>query len=132
MKKQLKQIMVCGAMLFAQHALAYNPGTVEEVCKKPKFTNFSLTEYEAPSKVQVPAQTDFSFAISNWIDPTTIKLATKDQKIPFTVENKNSFFLVHSKIPAQYTGKFVRLNAQATAILGCKSVIGWLIKVADQ
>jgi hypothetical protein len=131
MKKSLKLILLSGAaMLFAHNALAYDPGMVEEQCKKPKFTSFSLTEYKAPEKQEVAAESAFTFAISNWIDPTSIKLLAKKKAVPFTVEDKNSFFLVESKIPAEYSGQFVRFDVIALARLGCKGLDGWLVKVA--
>jgi hypothetical protein len=132
MKKQLKLMMVLGALSFAHNAVAYNPGMVEEVCKKPKFSTFSLAEYSKTEKLEVPAESAFSFTISNWIDPTTIKLTAKKKNVPFTLVNKNSFFLVNAKIPAEYTGQFVRFDVQATARLGCRGLDGWLVKVAGQ
>jgi hypothetical protein len=132
MKKYLQLTLVCAAMVFAHHAMAYNLGTVEEICKKPKFSNFSLSEYKASNKLEVPAESAFSFVISNWIDPTTIKLTAKKKNVPFTVVNKNSFFLVNAKIPAEYSGQFVRFDVQANARLGCKGLDGWLVKVAAQ
>jgi hypothetical protein len=132
MKKYLKLPLVIGAMIFAQQAVAYNPGMVEEACKKPKFSTFSLSEYKPPAKLEVAAESAFSFVISNWIDPTSIQLTAKGKKVPFTLVNKNSFFLVNSKIPAEYTGQFVRFDVQANARLGCRGLDGWLVKVAGK
>lgn len=132
MKKYLKLIPVFMAMVFAHNAAAYDPGMVEEVCKKPKFSNFSLSQYKAEDKLEVPAESEFSFVISNWIDPNSIKLTAKQKKVAFTVTDKNSFFLVHSKIPAEYSGQFVRFDVQAHAKLGCKGLDGWLVKVVDK
>jgi hypothetical protein len=131
MKNLLKLTLCCGVMAFAQQAAAYDAGLVEEMCKKPKFTGFSLPEYKAPEKAEVPAESEFSFIISAWIDPTTIKLTAKKKPLPITVTDKNSFFLVTAKLPAEYNGQFVRLDAYVTAKLGCKTVDGWLVKVAS-
>lgn len=130
MKKHLNLILVFITMIFAHNAAAYNAEKTDEVCKKPKFTSFSLSEYHAKDKLEVPADSDFSFVISNWIDPTTIKLTAKKKPLPFTVEDKNSFFLVHSKLLPEHKGQFVRLDVQVTARLGCKALDGWLVKVA--
>jgi hypothetical protein len=132
MKKILSPLLLLTALLFTHNALAYNPGAVEETCKKPKFSSFSLTEYNAATKQEVPAQSDFSFTLSNNIDPATLKLTAKKKPLPFTIADKNSFFLVTGKIPAEYTGKFVRIDAQVMAKLACKGLDGWLIKVAGQ
>lgn len=130
MKKYLTSILLCGAILFAHNALAYDAGTVDDICKKPKFSSFSLAEYKATNKQEVPTESAFSFVISNWIDPTSIKLTAKKKPLPFTVTDKNSFFLVNAKLPAEYTGQFVRIDVQVTAKLGCKALDGWLVKVA--
>jgi len=132
MKKYLKRLLVFMTMIFAHNAVAYDPGMIEEVCKKPKFSNFSLAQYKAQDQLEVPAEADFSFVISHWIDPNSIKLTAKQQKITFTVVDKNSFFLVNAKIPAEYSGQFVRLDVQAHAKLGCKGLDGWLVKVAEK
>lgn len=130
MKKYLNLIVMLTTMSFAHNAVAYNAERTEETCKKPKFSSFSLSEYHAKDKLEVPADSAFSFVISNWIDPYSIKLATKKKPLPFTVEDKNSFFIVHSKLLPEHKGQFVRLDVQVTAKLGCKALDGWLVKVA--
>lgn len=132
MKKYLKPILLCGTLLFAHNVAAYDAGTVEEICKKPKFSSFSLSEYKTSNKQEVAAESAFSFVISNWIDPTTIKLTAKKKALPFTVTDKNSFFLVTAKLPAEYNGQFVRIDVQVNAKLGCKGLDGWLVKVAEK
>lgn len=132
MKKYLNLTLALITLIFAQNVAAYEVERTEEVCKKPKFTSFSLAEYEAKEKKEVPSESAISFVISNWIDPTTIKLFVKKKPLPFTVENKNSFFLVHSKLLPEHNGQFVRLDVRVTARLGCKALDGWLVKVADK
>jgi hypothetical protein len=102
-----------------------------EQCKKPIFQQFSLPNYKAPARIEVEPEAEFSFILSNKIAPDTVKLTIKNKIIEHTVENKNSFYRIKSKIPAEYTGKFVRINAFVTAKLECKSADGWLVKVAD-
>lgn len=132
MKNYLKSILLCSALLFANNVMAYDAGTVDEMCKKPKFSSFSLQEYKASGKQEVAAESAFSFVISNWIDPATIKLTAKKKPLPFTVTDKNSFFLVNAKLPADYNGQFVRIDVQVTARLGCKGLDGWLVKVVGK
>jgi hypothetical protein len=55
----------------------------------------------------------------------------KKKEVAYTVENKNSFYLIKSKIPAEYTGKFIRINGFVMAKLDCQGKDGWLVKVAD-
>ena len=132
MKKYLNLMLIFITLIFTHNAKAYNAERTEETCKKPKFTSFSLQEYENVKKLEVIGESEFSFAISNWIDPTTIKLTAKKKPLPFKVEDKNSFFLVHSKLLPEHKGQFVRLDVQVTARSGCKGLDGWLVKVTDK
>ncbi len=111
---------------------AYDPGDVKDVCKKPQVREFSVATYEEPDKIEVAAESEFSFKLSDWTDPQTIKVTMKEQSVPFTVESNSSFHKVTVKIPAEYTGKFVRINLFSKAILGCYDQEGWLIKVANK
>ncbi len=132
MRKILSSLFVLGGLFLTHSALAYNVGSVEETCKKPRFTSFSLAEFSAKNKQEVAPGADFSFTISNNIDPTTLKITAKKKALPVTITDKNSFFLVTGKIPMEYTGQFVRIDVQVHAKLGCKALDGWLIKVAQQ
>ncbi len=132
MKKMLSPLFAVTTLFFAHNALAYNAGAVDEVCKKPKFSSFSLAEFTAKNKAEVAPESAFSFVISNNIDPSTLKISAKKKSLPVTVTDKNSFFLISGKIPAEYTGQFVRIDAQVTAKLGCKGLDGWLVKVSGK
>ncbi len=111
---------------------AYSAGDVDEVCKKPQVREFTLPTYQEPEKIEVAAESEFSLKLSEWTDPATIKLTMKEQSVPFTLESNNSFHKVTAKIPAEYTGKYVRINLFSKAVLGCYDREGWLIKVADK
>lgn len=111
---------------------AYSAGEVEEDCKKPQVREFSLPTYQEPEKIEVAAESEFTFKLSEWTDPHTIKLTMKEHSVPFTVDSNNSFHKVTAKIPTEYTGKFVRINLFLKAVLGCYEQEGWLVKVADK
>jgi hypothetical protein len=130
MKKLLTHILILTTLLFSHYALAYEDSLGEQICKKPKFHSFSLPEYKPPEKLEAPANADFSFTTSNWLDPTTLRLMAKGKPLTFNIENKKSFFLVTGKLPAELSGQFVRIDVIANALLGCKGLDGWLIKVA--
>ncbi|MEI7841285.1 MAG: hypothetical protein WCJ11_12375 [Methylococcaceae bacterium] len=110
---------------------AYSAGEVEETCKKPQVREFSLPTYEEPEKIEVAAESEFSFKLSEWTDPSTIKVTMKDQLVPVVIESNSSFYKVTAKIPVEYAGKFVRINLFSKAILGCYDQKGWLIKVSE-
>lgn len=111
---------------------AYSAGDVDEACKKPQVREFSLPVYQEPEKIEVTAESEFSFKLSEWTDPQTIKVTMKEQSVPITVESNSSFHKVTAKIPAEYTGKYVRINLFSKAVLGCYDREGWLIKVAGK
>jgi hypothetical protein len=130
--KMFSLVLFIAAELFISTASAYDPGMVEEVCKKPQFRDFSLPLYQEPEKVEVAPESGFSFMISPWADPHTLKLTAKNQTLDFTVESNSSFHRVKAKLPAEFNGQFVRINASVKAILGCSDKIGWLVKVTDK
>ncbi|MGR8941020.1 MAG: hypothetical protein ACU83V_05975 [Gammaproteobacteria bacterium] len=118
-------------LLATQTASAYEDEKTEVACKDPKFTDFTLPEYHEPEKKEVPPEAAFEFKVSAWSNPETIRLTGRDEKIPFTVESNSSFHRIKARLPASFTGKFVRINAAVKAVLGCEEKKGWLIKVAE-
>jgi hypothetical protein len=121
------------AMLLSQSAAyAYNPDELAKECHKPKFTDFTLTEYKVPEQVEIAPESDFSFKVQASTNPDSIKLLVKKQPLAFTIESNNSFHKIKAKIPAEFTGQFVRLNVSAKVIDGeCHQEAGWLLKIAD-
>ena len=130
--KVVKTASVVFMFMSSVEARAYSPGDVEEICKKPQVREFSLPTYEEPEKIEVAPESKFSFILSEWTDPATIKLTMKEQSVPFIVESNNSFHKVTAIIPAELTGHFVRINLFSKAILGCYDQKGWLIKVSER
>jgi hypothetical protein len=130
--KMVNPILLIAAILFTGTAFAYDPGTVEEVCKKPQFRDFSLPVYQEPEKTEVAPESEFTFTISPWTNPHTIKLTAKNQPLEFSLESNSSFHRVKVKLPVAFTGQFVRINVSAKAELGCSDKTGWLLKVADK
>lgn len=125
-------VLFIAAVLFTGTATAYDPGKTDEICKKPQYRDFNLPVYKEPEKTEVPPESTLSFMVSPWAKPDTIKLTAKNQALEYTVESNSSFHRVKAKLPAEFNGKFVRLNVSAKAELGCSDQTGWLIKVADK
>lgn len=131
--KVLKAALLIAAVLFNGAAFAYSSeGETEEVCKKPKFMNFSLPVYKMPEKTEVAPESELTFMISPWSDPKTLKLTAKNQNLPFNVESTSSFHRIKAKLPTAFNGSFVRINASVKAVLGCDDQMGWLVKVAEK
>jgi hypothetical protein len=122
------------AVLLASGAVyAYSPEELEKECHKPKFTDFTLTEYSADKLNETPAEAEFSLKVQAFANPETIKLTIKKQPLPFTLESNSSFHKIKAKIPAELSGKFARLDVSAKVIEGeCHEATGWLLKIADK
>ena len=127
-----KSALFIAVVLFNGAAAAYSPEETEQVCKKPRFTDFNLTEYKAPDNIEIAPESEFIIKISAWADPSTIKLTAKKQPLAFTLESNTSFHKVKAKLPASLNGNFVRIEVSAKAVLRCGDKDGWLVKVADK
>lgn len=117
------------ALLASNAGFAYEPDKEPE-CKKPRFTDFNLTEYNATDNIQVNPEAEFFFKLPVTVDPTTITLSAKQRPITFTVESTSTFHKVKAKLPAALTGQFVRIDAYAKSVLGCDNHYGWLVKIS--
>ncbi len=120
------------AVLFTSTVSAYDPGMVEEVCKKPQFKDLSIPVYSEPEKAEVAPESTFTIIVSPWAKADTFKLTAKNQPLAYTIESNSSFHRIKAKLPAAFNGMFVRLNVSAEANLGCSDKNGWLVKVADK
>lgn len=130
--KIFTSVLFFTTVLFSVSATAYSPEELEKTCKKPKFTDFNLPEYKAPSNIEISPESELIVKISAWADPTTIQLSAKKVPLDFTVESTSTFHKIKAKLPASLNGSFARINVSAEAITGCDNAFGWLIKVADK
>ena len=127
-----KSALFITAVLFCNTASAYSPEELAKDCKKPKFTDFNLTEYKAPDNIEIAPESDFIIKISAWADPDTIKLTAKKQPLEFKVESNTSFHKISAKLPASLNGNFVRIDVSAKSVTGCDDKDGWLVKIAEK
>ena len=128
--KMFTSALLATALLYTGVASAYSPEELAKACKKPKFTDFNLSEYQAPSNIETAPEAEFFIKISAWVDPTTIQLKAKKQPLAFTVESTSTFHRIKAKWPAAFNGEYVRIDVTAKSVLGCDDKTGWLIKVA--
>lgn len=130
--KIIKFAFTLAALCLNGPAIAYEADVEEEMCKKPKYTDFTLTEYKEPERIEVAPESEFEFKISAWADPTTLKLTARKEKVDYTVESTSTFHRVKARLPASLNGKFARIDASVKAVLGCDEQKGWLVKIADK
>ena len=130
-KNALKMLFLFSALTLSYSASAYNGKPMTEQCQKPHFDKFSLPVYKVPERIEVAPESEFSFTVSSKVAPETIRIMMKKEAVDYTVESNNSFHKITSKIPAKFTGKFIRINVFAIAKLECKNTYGWLVKVSQ-
>ena len=131
--KITKIVLLMATLLASSSVFAYSPEDQNKQCHKPKFTDFTLKEYNANENNEVPAEAEFSFKLQAFTNPESIKMTVKNQPLPFTIESNSSFHKVSAKIPAEYSGKFLRIDARAKVTDGeCYETTGWLLKVANK
>jgi len=128
----IKFALIIMTVLFNVPAFAYSPDETKVECKKPRFSDFNLSEFKAPENIEIPPGAELSFKVSAWVDPKSITLTAKNQPLAFTVESTSTFHKVKAKLPAAFNGSYVRIRASVKALLGCDEQTGWLLKVADK
>lgn len=127
--KYSKSLFFLATMLFASSALAVKPGEEDDKkeCKKPKFRDFV-----PENKAEVPPESEVSFHVSKGAALTSITAEAKGQKLPVSVDNRKTFIIVKTKLPADIREGFARIHVTARADEGdCLGQDGWLIKVID-
>lgn len=130
--KIVKSTLFIAAVFLNGAAFAYSPEMTEQDCKKPRFTDFNLSEYKAPENIEIAPESELSFKVSVWANPESITVTAKKQALPLTIESTTTFHKVKAKLPAAFNGGFVRINVSAKAVLGCDEQGGWLVKVAEK
>ena len=110
--------------------LLINPVFAEEDkkidCRKPR-----IRSLEPPHLAEIPPETEFTFTLPVWTEPTNVKVTVKKLIPEMVVEDHNSFFLVKVKIPPELRGTFARVDVIAAAKLGCLRKKGWLYKITE-
>ena len=126
-KKSLILISLIASIGFTASAFAYNSGNIDLGCKKPRFKTFT-----PPHKAEADPESEISFTVSGYADPTTIKATAKNTPLKLNIVDKQSFYAVSAKLPAVLTGKYARIHLKANNTTDCKAKDGWLIKIRDK
>ena len=126
-KRSLILASVIASVGFTSSAFAYNAGNVDTGCQKPKFKTFT-----PPHKAEVDPESEISFTVSGYADPTTIKAMAKNVPLKLNIVDRDSFYEVSATLPASLTGKYARIHLKANNTADCKAKDGWLIKIRDK
>ena len=126
-KKSLISASLIACIGFTTSAFAYNSGNIDLGCKKPRFKTFT-----PPHKAEADPESEISFTVSGYADPTTIKATAKNTPLKLNIVDKQSFYAVSATLPAALTGKYARIHLKANNTVECKAKDGWLIKIRDK
>ncbi|MGZ5621554.1 MAG: hypothetical protein ACXWFG_11885 [Methylobacter sp.] len=103
-------------------------GGGETGCVKPQ-----LTKFLPANLATVAPGSSFSFYAFNVEKPEQIKVTVKTIPVEVTTEDKESFYLVKGKLPAELVNTTARINIKVNAkIPRCNGENGWLVKITEQ
>ena len=116
-------------MAFCQNVSAETPAEeTEKKCIKPKFRDFSPAD-----KSEVAPETEISFHINRYADPLHIAASAKKIPIKVEIEDKQTFYYVTAKLPAELKNSYARIHVEAKSTEGdCIGQDGWLLKISDK
>lgn len=116
-------------LAFCQNVLAETPAEeAEKKCIKPKFRDFSPA-----AKSEVAPESEISFHINRYADPLHIAASAKKIPMKVEIEDKQTFYYVKAKLPAELKNSYARIHVEARSTEGeCIGQDGWLIKISDK
>ncbi len=127
--KSIKWAGLVAVLAFSSSAMAYGSKYTSDGCKKPRFKSFEPAPYNQDTKLEAEAESEISFTVSGDAEPGSIHVVAKKIPLKFTAENKGPYYEITAKLPAELSGKYARINVDATAMMGCLGKDGWLIKI---
>ncbi|QWF69843.1 hypothetical protein KEF85_10770 [Methylomonas paludis] len=99
----------------------------DDACIKAKITRFKPEHLST-----VAPGAEFQFTVSGSNGPGHIHVTIRQQAIPLTVEDKDSFYLVKGKLPDTIKNETVRISVKAkTKTTKCDADEGILLKVTE-
>ncbi|MDO9048740.1 MAG: hypothetical protein Q7U66_13545 [Methylobacter sp.] len=103
-------------------------GGGENACLKPQ-----LTKFLPANLATVAPGSAFSFLAFNVEKPEQIKVTVKTIPVEVTTEDKDTFYLVKGKLPAELVNTTARINIKVNAkVSRCNGENGWLVKIAEK
>ncbi len=107
--------------------IGHGGGGDDASCIKAKATRFK-PEHLAT----VPPGSEFSFAASGSNGPGHIHVTIKQQPVDLTVEDKETFYLVKGKLPADLKNTTARISVSLKSKFPkCNEETGWLVKISE-
>jgi len=102
-------------------------GGEDTACFKAKISRFKPDHLES-----IKPGGEFQFAVSGSNGPGHIHVTIRQEAVPVTVENKETFYLVKGKLPDNIKNEVVRISVRAKAKFSkCDADGGILLKVTE-
>lgn len=102
-------------------------GTNDVSCIKAK-----ISHYKPEHMATVAPGSEYSFAVSGSNGPGHIHVSIRQEPVQVSIENKETFYLVKGRLPADIKNETVRISVKAKAKVGkCDADGGFLLKVTD-
>jgi hypothetical protein len=110
------------------HGASSGGGGGENACLKPQ-----LTKFLPANLATVAPGSAFSFLAFNVRKPEQIEVTVKTIPVKVTTEDKETFYLVKGKLPAELVNTTARINIKVNSkIPRCNGENGWLVKITEQ
>ena len=124
-----KSAILLTTLVFTHASSAETPAEeTEKKCIKPKFRDFSPAHQS-----EVAPGSQISFHINRHADPLHIGASAKKIPMKVAIEDKQTFYYVTAKLPAELKDGYVRIHVEAKSMEGeCIGQDGWLIKITDK
>jgi hypothetical protein len=130
------KFVFCGILLFGLTLPAYaqstghighGGGSGDESCVKARVSR------QAPAHLATVAPgSEFTFAVSGALGPNHIHVSVKQQTVPVTFEDKETFLWVHGKLPAELKNTTARIAVKVMSkVKRCDAEEGWLVKIGE-
>ena len=132
--QNIKILAALSALCLSQAAWAQSTGHIGhgggsggDACIKAK-----ISRIKPEHLATVPPGAEFSFAASGSNGPGHIHVSIKQQPIPLTIEDKETFYWVKGKLPDDIKNATVRVSVNLKSKVGkCDAEDGWLLKVSE-
>lgn len=107
--------------------IGHGGGAGNSGCIKAKVTRIKPEHLST-----VAPGSEFSFAASGSNGPSHIHVTIRNQVIPLSVEDKESFYWVKGELPKDIKNTTIRISVSLKAkISKCDTEDGWLVKVTE-
>ncbi len=91
-----------------------------------------LSKFQPGHMAAVAPEAEFSFMVTGIQSPDQVEVTVKTIPVEITGEDKDSFYLIKGKLPAELKNVTARVNVKVNAKSPrCDAENGWLVKITE-